>query len=158
MAETISGSVSSAGSYTHTNSGELGTTLTGNPVRSFARNFSSSEITKLYYATLSVTTTPTVLDVTALTSNYGSSLNFGTVKELLIWNKNTTSGQDLTVGGGTNPLLNALPDLKAQTAGAGSNGSCVHLTTPITVSGSAKNIRLVAATGTLTVDIMIAGS
>lgn len=157
MSTTYLGSVSSSVSWRATSPLDFSATLASSPQSSFARQFSSTEVTKLFYKTYSVTSTPTVIDVTTgLTDAYGAALSFATVKHLYFWNKDAT--RHLSVGGGTNALINALPTLIGQTPTNGSTGSCVFLTTSITTSGSVKILNLTASSGTILVDVLIAGT
>ncbi len=126
-------------------------TYTGNPSRSYTRAFASTEVSNVYFDTYTVGTGGVTVDVTSLTDAYGQAISFGTVKNVLIVNNDGTN--NLTAGGGSNALFAALPVLVGQTA-----GSCVNLTTNLTVSGSTKIISLVASAGSILVDLFIVGS
>jgi hypothetical protein len=156
MAISINGTISSISKFLIQNPQAFNITYSGNPTRDYERSFSSTDITKLYFATFTVTTTPTTIDVTALTDVFGNALNFATVKHIQVVNNDTTN--NLTVGGGTNALFSALPALVGQSAAANSNGSCVNLTTNLTVTGTTKIIQLVAGAGSISVDVLIAGN
>lgn len=151
MAETVAGSVSSNTSFLDTTT-VAGTNYTGKPGLSYSKNFASTDISAVFHGTYTVTTTPTVIDVTALTSAYGAAISFATVKHLQIVNNHASIG--LTAGGGTAALFSALPTI--------AGGGCVNLTTPLAVTpsgmGAAKNITLTAASGSITVDVLIVGN
>jgi hypothetical protein len=156
MAETLSGTASSISKFLFQNSQPFSTTFTGQPTRDYERSFSSTDVTKCYFANYTVTTTPTTVDVTSLTDAYGNAISFVTVKHLQIVNNDTTN--NLTAGGGTNALFSALPVLVGQAPSTGSNGSCVNLTTNLTVTGTTKVIQLVASAGSISVDLYLVGS
>src|SRR5262245_50240349 len=128
MSYTLSANVTTTITASHTQStGNV--TYSGSPQVAVTKALSSSDITKVYYG--SRTTTGETLDVTSgLTDPYGASLNFATVKGLIV--KNTHATSSLTVGGGSNALFNALPVITA--------GGSICLNLSITTSGSVKNI------------------
>lgn len=159
MATSQSGSISSNTSAVVQSSQSLSTTFTGNPSKSFTRTYNAADLgVTPFFNTYTITTGGTTLDLTALTDVWGNALSFTTVKHLEIVNNDPTNS--LTVGGGTNPLFAALPPLAGQAAsgGGGSVGSCLQFTTPLTVSGSTKNLKLIAGAGSITVDVFILGS
>jgi hypothetical protein len=156
MATSINGTISSISKFLVQSPQAFNITYSGNSTRDYERSFSSTDITKLYFATYTVTTTPTTIDVTNLTDVFGNALNFATVKHIQVVNNDTTN--NLTVGGGTNALFPALPPLIGQAAAANSNRSCVNLTTNLTVTGTTKIVQLVASAGSISVDVLIAGS
>jgi len=89
--------------------------------------------------------TPLVLDVTSLADPQGNAQNFAHVTSLLISNDSTTAGQDLTVGGGSNPLI-ATWGQPVQ-----ANGGWYGFGAPnpgIAVSGTVKTIQITVAAGT----------
>lgn len=155
MSTSLSGSISSSSSFTQSStSGNV--TYSGSPSKSYTRTFSATDVTKVYFATLSITTSPTSVDVTSLTDVFGSALSFATVKHLQIVNNSTTA--NLSAGGGTNGLFSALPTLIGQAASSGNAGSCINLTTNLTVDGTHKIIALTSSSGTISVEIIIVGS
>lgn len=147
MAETVSGSVSSNSSFLDSLA-VSGSTYSGRPALSYSKSFKTTDISSVYHATLTVTTTPTVINVQSLTNAFGGSVSFSTVKHVQV--TNDAASIALTVGGGTNPLFAALPTIVA--------GGCATLTTNITVSGSVKNLTLTAASGSISVDVLIVGN
>lgn len=147
MAETVSGSVSSTSGFLDSLA-VFGSTYSGRPQLSYSKGFKTTDISSVYHATLTVTSTPTVIDVTSLTSAFGSAVSFAHVKHIQVINN--APSISLTVGGGTNPLFAALPTIVA--------GGCVNLTTTITVSGSVKTLTLTAASGSISVDVLIIGN
>ncbi len=158
MSTTLSGQISSISKFLHQNTGAFGVTYSGNPLRDYERYFATSEVTKLFFASFTVTTTPTTIDLTSLTDEYGDSFSFATIKHLEIVNNDTAI--NLTVGGGTNGVFAALPPLSGQSPAnaTGSNGSCLNLTTNITVDSTHKILQLVAGSGSISVDVFIVGS
>jgi hypothetical protein len=152
MTTTLSANVSSTIKCIHQASQAFSVTYTGAPQKGFERAFSSSDITKLSFANYSVTTTPTTIDLTSLTDPFGNAVNFATVKNLLIINNDATNS--LTIGGGTNGLFAALPfNLSGD-----SKGTCLNLTTSITVDSTHKILKLLATAGTISVDVFVIGS
>lgn len=155
MSTTVTASITSTAAATIQSSQPLSTTFTGTPRVNFTRVFSTSEVDKAFFQTYTVTTTPTSIDLTALTDAYGDSIAFTIVRQLIIRNKDTTN--TLTAGGGTNGLVSVLPDLVGYTASSGSDGACINLTTTVTVDATHKLLRLVASAATISVDVMILG-
>lgn len=132
------------------------TTFSGSPNRDFQRQYQATDLGCLYFNNFTVGTSPTTIDLTALTDSFGNAFSFATVKALLIVNNDATN--NLTVGGGTDPLFATLPfPLSGQTPTTGANGSCLALVTPLTVSGTTKNLQLEASAGTISVDVYIVG-
>lgn len=57
-------------------------------------------------STLTVSTgTPTVVDLASVTDPDGTSITWSDILAIAIVNLSTTAGQDITVGGGTNPVV-----------------------------------------------------
>jgi hypothetical protein len=154
MPQTLSGTVSSVSRFLQQNSQALNVLFSGNPSRDFERVFTSTDVTKCYFNSYNVTTTPTAVDVTGLTDAYGQAISFGTVKHVQLVNNDAAA--NLTAGGGTNALFAALPALVGQAGNP--NGSCVNLTTNLTADGTHKNIQLVASAGTISVDLFLVGT
>lgn len=148
MAYTLSGTLVSSCSLTHVSGVGLGS-YSATIAKSNTKTFTTSDITKLYHATRSLTgTTPETLDVTSgLTDGFNVALNFATIKGIFIVNKHATA--TLTLGGGANPLFNALPPIP----GLGH----IELALTITTSGTVKNI-LATPSGTMTYDIVLVGT
>lgn len=156
MAEVLSGTVSSISKFLFQNTQPFSITFTGSPTRDFERAFASTDVTKCYFNNYTVTTTPTTVDLTSLTDAFGQAVSFSTVKHVQIINNDTT--RNLTAGGGTNALFAALPVLVGQAASTNSNGSCVNLTTNLTVDATHKIIQLVASAGSISVDLFLVGT
>lgn len=156
MAESVTASISSKTSVKFQNVTSFGTTYTGTPSLDFERSFNTTETTKSYSHRYSVTSTPTVVDLTSLTDDYGTALSFSTVRHIHIRHTDTTNS--LTVGGGTTPVFAVLPVLTSYTASVGDNGSCVSITTNITVDSTHKLLSLTASAGTISVDVFIVGA
>ena len=157
MALTLSGTVSSISKFLYQQTLPFSITASANPTRDYEKSFASTDITKAYFGTYTVTTTPTTIDVTALTDPvYGGAVSFATVKHVQIVNNDTTNS--LQAGGGTNALFSTLPVLVGQTGASNSTGSCVNLTTNLTVDGTHKVITLVASSGSISVDLFLVGN
>lgn len=94
--------------------------------------------------------TPLVLDMTSLTDPDGNAINFARVQGIFLENLSTTTGQIITLTGGTmNPLFadsyTAQPNLDGVSAGT------VGTWQPypgFAVSGGAKTIKITVAAGT----------
>lgn len=133
-------------SITHSNAVDLATYKGSVSVNSQA-SLSATDVTKIYADSLNVTTSPTVLDVTALTDQgFGQSQNFANVKYLHV--EHTGSSGTLTVGGGTLSLIPAIALIA---------GGWVDLKTTISTTG-AKNLSLTASTGTIPCDVVLLGN
>lgn len=157
MATTLTAQITSQVKAAYASTGNLSIPFTGNPLVSFVKNFDSTEVTKTYFNSLSITSSPTSIDLSSFTDCFGNAISMTTVKEIIIYNHDTAIA--LTVGGGTNGLFATLPfTLTGYTATTGSNGTCLHLTTSITVDGTHKILTLTAGSGTITVDVLVLGS
>ncbi len=147
MAITVNADLRLNHSITHTNTVDLSRYSSSTSINSQA-SLSSSDISKVYTKTISVTTTPTVLDVTSLTEQgFSQSQNFANVKYLHV--EHTGASGTLTVGGGTNPLV---------TASSLTAGGWIDLKTTIATSGSIKNLTLTASAGTITTNVYLLGN
>ncbi len=158
MAQSVTATITSGTQARYQSTQDFSTTFTGTPSLEWVKKFTTSNITKCYFTTETVTTTPVSIDLTGLTDAYGAALSFATVKHLHIINNDATN--NLTVGGGTNGVFAALPfNLKGQTGANNSdNGSDLNLTTEITVDGTHKILTLTASAGSISVDVFILGS
>lgn len=124
-----------------------------------------AQANKLYTATRTITgaSTADALDLAGgLTDIFGNTLTFTSIKAILIQNMNTTSGDDLTVGGGTNPitsLWNGSTTAKARIKA----GGCWFMSSRydgFAITAGTADILTVehhGATSQLTYDIMIIG-
>lgn len=146
MATSVTGSMAASLGLQVQETTDLSATFTGSPKLSFTKQFTTSDITKGYWKQYTVTTTPTSVDLTALTDWAGNALSFSTVKALLIVNRGTVT---VTTGGGTNAVIPS-QDVTA--------GGCRLLQSTVTVDGTHKIITLTAASGSATVDIELAGT
>lgn len=155
MSTTLNGSVSSRSAFQY-QSIQAGVTYQGNPLNDYERQFSSSDVTKVFFNQYSIGTGGTTIDVTNLTDSFGNALSFGTVKHLSIINLDQSNNLTINASG-SNLLVGALPALVGQ-SGTSQNGSCIQLTTNITTSGSVKNLVLASSAGTITVTLLIAGT
>jgi len=145
MSEVITSTISATSKFLHQNSEPFNTTYSGNPTLAYSNNLPSA--TKLYYTTINVTSSSSTIDVTSLTDAYGFPVTFTQVQHLHVVNNDATNS--VTVGGGTNALLAALPAIV--------EGGQAMLTTNLAVSSSSKIITLVASASTVSTSIVIAG-
>lgn len=154
---TVSYRITSISSGKITKSGVFGSTYRGNPTLTFNKIMNNTEVTKSYTNTVTVTSTPTSIDLTNLTDEFGAALSFSTIKHLHIINNSTT--QSVFVGGGTNGLFTELPfQLIGYAAPTGSNGSDINLSTNITVDATHKILKLYTLANSASVNICIAGA
>jgi hypothetical protein len=158
MANSVSATITNATQARFQSGQAFSTTFFGVPKVEWVRQFTTTDITKCYFASLSVSTTPTSVDLTSLTDAYGTSIAFSSVKHLRV--VNTSAVGNLTVGGGTNGLFTTLPfTLNGSTGSNNSdNGSDLSLTTPITVDGTHKILTLTASAGTIVVSLFVLGT
>jgi hypothetical protein len=106
----------------------------------------SGSVNLEYHTPVTVTSgSPLVLDLTNLTDPLGNAIAFAVVTAILLTNDSTTTGNDLSLGGGTTPLVATCP-LPAQAA-----GGAVAVLAPaagLTVtSGSTNKLQIAAAAG-----------
>lgn len=157
MSSTVTATITSGTQAKFQEATTFGATFTGTPSLQWVRRFNTTELTKCYFNTYTVTSTPTSVDLTALTDAYGAALSFATIRHLRITNNDPAIS--LTVGGGTNGLFTALPFslVGYNSATNTDDGSDLNLTTNITVDGTHKILTLVAASGSISVDVFILG-
>lgn len=107
----------------------------------------AGNVNKLYVASLTVDTgTPVSLDLTALTDPLGGTINFAKVFSIMVENLSTTTGQDITIGGGANAVIAARADTPI-----GPNGCYDHIVRPNpghTVDATHKVLTVAVAAGT----------
>lgn len=152
MSNSLTATVESKIKCLHQSPQVLSITYTGAPTLDYTATFSSSAISKVYFNTYTVGTSPTSIDLTTLTDPFGVALSFGSVVDLLIVNNDTTNA--LEIGGGSNGLFTLLPVNLAGQVG----GSSLHWTTPITVNGTHKILTLQATASTISVSVFVIGS
>jgi hypothetical protein len=107
---------------------------------------SSGSVDIEYHTPVTVSSgSPLVLDLTNLTDPLGNAITFAVVTAILLTNDSTTTTNDLSLGGGTHPLIATCP-LPAQ-----ASGGAVAFLAPaagLTVSsGSTNNLQISAAAG-----------
>ena len=165
---TYSGSVTDNASMTAVPSFPFNISPSVSAPLNFTRSYNSADITKVYWNTYSVTSTPTTIDLTSLTDIVGNALSFSTLVYLKVINQDTTN--HLTIGGvEANDLFGvALPFTLAgqnrssgnggSSGSAGSTGSEVSLVTNITVDATHKLLSLTASAGTISVQVLVAGN
>ena len=116
----------------------------------------AGQANKAYQAALTVSTgTPLSIDLASLTDVTGAAITLTHVTTIVITNNSTTTGQDLTIGGGSNPL-------SASVAGvASANGGFMVNHNPavgyVYNASTAHLIQITAAAGTnvpLTITIL----
>ncbi|HEX8323477.1 MAG TPA: hypothetical protein VF595_06135 [Tepidisphaeraceae bacterium] len=106
----------------------------------------ADQVSRDYYIPLTIMSgVPTVIDLTALVNEENAAFGFTTIEALKITNLSKQPGEDVTVGGGTNPVIAAQQPLKAV---ARDGGTTLYLITPITVDGTHKLLQITAAAGT----------
>lgn len=89
--------------------------------------------------------TPYTLDLTALTDTDGSSVTLASLSALKITNNSTTTGQDFTAGGGTNPIIASESTDPIQANGGFHNA---RYPAGITVDSTHKLLQITVAAGT----------
>ena len=169
MSSTFTGSINEQTSVTEIPSLAFNLTPSIPATLNFQRNYNSTDIAKAYWNTYSVTSTPTGVDLTSLTDPVtGAALSFTTVNFLKIINNDKTN--NLTVGGTeTNDIFGAAwpfplvgQDRSSGNGGAsgsgGNTGSCIELTTNITINSTHKILELTASAGTISVSVLIMGN
>lgn len=69
---------------------------------------SAAQVQFIFTNTYAVTSgTPQVLDLTTLTDALGNSITFNAWTNIIVENLSTTTGQDFSIGAGTNPIFTA---------------------------------------------------
>lgn len=158
MAATISGpQVSAFVQFLAGVAGATGSlTYNQNVSQALAVGNAAGQANKAYQAALTVTSgTPLVVDLASLTDANGATITFAHVTTVIITNGSTTTGQDLTIGAGTNPLSVNI------TGVASANGGFMISHNPavgyVYNSSTAHTIQIVVAAGTsvpLTITIL----
>ena len=169
FANSFSGSVSQTSSFTEVPALAGGVSPSVSFPLNFQRIYNSTDVTKCFRQTYSVTSTPTAVDLTNLTDSVtGAALSFASVVFLKIVNNDKTN--NLTVGGvEANDIFGAAwpftlvgQDRSSGNGGAsgtgGNTGSCIELVTNIAISGTHKILELTASAGTISVDVEIMGN
>lgn len=72
----------------------------------------AGNVNKIYSAavTIAASGSPASLDLTSLLDPQGSAITFATVYAIKVTNTSTVAGQDVTVGGGTTPIVANVSD------------------------------------------------
>ena len=106
---------------------------------------SAGQVNEAYGSVVSVLSgTPTNIDLLTLTDALGAAISFATLEAVMVINLSKTTGEDITVGGGTNAVFASLPEvLKATSSG----DSTLFFKTPITVDSTHHILELTAASG-----------
>lgn len=143
----LTANITSTANVLHTSALDL-TTYTGNVNKSYTKALSSSDVTKVFHDTRSVTGNETLDLTSGLTDAYGTALVYSSLKHILIYNSDDTDS--LIVGGGSNPVLANAVTISA--------GGCLNLTSTFTVAGSTKNLRIEASSGSISYDVVLIGA
>jgi len=99
-----------------------------------------------YHTPVIVTSgSPLVLDLTSLTDPLGNAIAFAVVTAILLTNDSTTATNDLSLGGGTTPLVATCP-LPAQASGGAVAFLAPASGLPVT-GGSTNKLQIAAAAG-----------
>lgn len=88
--------------------------------------------------------TPLTIDLTSTVDPSGAAIAFSFVNAILVSNDSVAAGQDLTVGGGSNPIVPASPAVQP-------NGGAYYVSAPnpgITVDSTHKILQITVAAGT----------
>jgi hypothetical protein len=126
----------------------------------------ANQVDLKYSRTLTLTATPTALDLTALTDVFGGAVNFHRVKTVSVVNRSVTDGAVVTLGYGTttanawtglvsNPGTIAVGPSTAQAVGFLAMSS--PNTTGWAVGSTSRLIQFDPGSSTITVDVEITG-
>lgn len=150
MSITLTGAVDCKVSAIQLNSVALSNSYAGNPSTEYAKTFTSSDISKLYFANRTATATPDSLDLSnaSLTDPYGASLTFSNLKVVYVKNNHATS--PLTVFGGSS---GAIPNTLAISAGGN-----VTLTSTFPIDSTHKFVKIDPGAATVSYDIFMFGN
>lgn len=149
MSNKISGTVKAETKFLHQVFLPFNNITASNLTKDFEKVYSSTDITKLYFASLDITNTPTVLDLEDLTNPLtNEEQDFSIVKYLHVVN----DGADkVLIGGGDDDLFELLPPLESD--------GCFQLTNSMELEVGGNTITIQTETGeTATIHIVIAGS
>ena len=148
MAITATANIDINVSVVHSNPNDLGQ-YNGSPGIDSSLTFSTSDLSKVFADSRSISAADP-LDVTSgLTDQYGTALVYATVKTVVI--KNTHATATLTIGGGSDPLYGTDQyTLKA--------GQTLPITSSATVDGTHKVLTITPSVASTTYDILILGS
>jgi hypothetical protein len=138
MGKTVVASAAQSLTASHTNTGDLGSSFSGNPQLVVNTALPSTMVSKLYFKDLNVTSTSIDLTTGSATPDiYGAAQVFTQVSALQISNYSSTVG--LVIGSGTNSVFSTTQTLPA--------GGSIQFTGTIPVDGTHKLLWL-ASTGT----------
>jgi hypothetical protein len=143
---TASASITSQISATYATTNTLAT-FSGGPSLTESLSLPTTTLNYVYNAVQAATASPVTYNVQSLTDVYGNAVNMATVYTIAIQNTGTHT---IVVGTGTNALMGT--DQVTLQA-----GHTVIITSPITVSGSVKNLLLTPSAST-TWNIIILGA
>lgn len=128
---------------------------------SYATGTSASQQDLVYQDTRSIAATTSTIDLAgSLTSPInGTAITMAEVTCLMIRNKSSTSGEVLTVGAGSNPLVNWI-GASGDAVKVGPGG-CLFISSPIdgyaVTAGTGDILTLDSGAATISVDILILG-
>lgn len=118
----------------------------------------SGKAQKHYHKTLSVTTSGTTLDLTALASDQFGTMTFSNVKRVCIRVQSPVTGVYVRVGNAASNIWSAWQSASTTTEDVYELLYRRNSVDGWTVDSSHKNLKLVASAGTLSVDVSILGS
>jgi hypothetical protein len=172
----VTGNVRSSIAFSLTGAGWLGGAQLSvapptTPQSNYGNGTTAGNVDLIYAATLTLSATPTTLDLTSLTDPLNGAVAFARVREFYLRNNATTDGWTVVVGGGAaNPWAGASQFLQASSTvtvgpSTSSTSPCTGKlafaapnTTGYVVDGTHKTLKLDPGANTLTVEILIVGS
>lgn len=139
------------------------------PQSTYANGTAANAVDLIYATTLTLSATPTTLDLTSLTDPLNGAVAFARVREVYIRNNATTDGWNLVVGpgasngwAGTSQFFGASSTVNVGPSTANPNTGKLAFSAPNTtgyvVDGTHKTLKLDPGANTFTVEILIAGS
>jgi hypothetical protein len=172
----VSGNTRSNISFSLTGAGWLGGAQLSvapptTPQSNYGNGTTAGNVDLIYAATLTLSATPTTLDLTSLLDPLNGAVAFARVREFYLRNNATTDGWTVIVGGGaSNPWVGASQFLQASSTvtvgpSTSSTSPCTGKlafaapnTTGYVVDGTHKTLKLDPGANTFTVEVLIVGS
>jgi hypothetical protein len=125
----------------------IGSLVSHAPTFSLAAGNSAGNVDRCYSASFTITTgTPLTINVASAFDPLGSALGMIHVTSVLVENDSATAGQDMTIGGGANPVLGTY--LGIAQANGGVDFSCNPNPGFTVAGGSADTLTITVAAGT----------
>ncbi len=139
------------------------------PTDTFTSGTAANQADLIYATTLTLSATPTTLDLTSLLDPLQGAVAFARVRGLYIRNNATTDGWNLTIGAaasnawaGTSQFLSASSTIILGPSSAFPNSGRLEVWAPNTtgyvVDGTHKSLKLDPGANTFTIDIQIIGA